>query len=197
MYLSPAPLYHAAPLRFNMAVHRLGGTAIVMERFDPAQALELIERHRVTHAQMVPTMFVRMLKLPRSATRYDLSCLRGVIHAAAPCPPESRRQMIDWLGPIIYEYYSATEGTCSPRSTPRSGSRTRAPSAGRCSGTPHILDDDGNELPAGEPGTVWSEGGADFEYHNDPEKTAGARNDARAGRRSATSATSTRTATST
>jgi long-chain acyl-CoA synthetase len=178
VYLSPAPLYHSAPLRFNMAVHRLGGTTVVMDRFDPAWALELIERHGVTHVQMVPTMFIRLLRLTdeeRGAN--DISSLRSVIHAAAPCPPDVKRQMIEWLGPIIEEYYSATEvylltAIDSEDWLAHPGSVGRA-----LVGTPHIVDDDGTELPPGEVGTVWSEGGPQFEYHNAPEKTAGSRDE--------------------
>jgi long-chain acyl-CoA synthetase len=178
VYLSPAPLYHAAPLRFCMAVHRFGGTCVVMERFDARAALELVERHRVTHTQMVPTMFIRMLKLPREEReRFDLSSLRAVIHAAAPCPPPVKQAMIEWLGPIVHEYYSSTEAPLftvitSEEALERPGSVGRA-----ILGEPHILDDDGNELPPGEAGTIWSAGGIEFAYHNDPEKTAAARND--------------------
>ena len=175
VYLSPAPLYHSAPLRFNMCVHRLGGTTIVMDRFDAACTLELIERHRVTHTQMVPTMFVRLLRLPSRAA--DLSSLRAVIHAAAPCPPDVKAAMIDWLGPIVYEYYSATEVYLLTAIDSEDWLAHRGSVGKALLGTPHILDDDGNELAAGEPGTVWSEGGAGFEYHNDPEKTAGSRNE--------------------
>ena len=176
VYLSPAPLYHSAPLRFNMAVHRLGGTTVVMDRFDPAWALDLIERHGVTHVQMVPTMFIRLLRLSEEERgAHDISTLRSVIHAAAPCPPDVKRQMIEWLGPIIEEYYSATEvylltaiGSDDWLAHPGSVGRALV-------GTPHIVDDDGTELPAGEVGTVWSEGGPQFEYHNAPEKTADSR----------------------
>ena len=176
VYLSPAPLYHSAPLRFNMAVHRLGGTTIVMDRFDPEWALELIERHRVTHVQMVPTMFIRLLRLSEEErAAHDISSLRSVIHAAAPCPPDVKRQMIEWLGPIVEEYYSATEvylltAIDSEDWLAHPGSVGRA-----LVGTPHIVDDDGNELPVGEVGAVWSEGGPQFEYHNAPEKTADSR----------------------
>jgi fatty-acyl-CoA synthase len=178
VYLSPAPLYHSAPLRFNMAVHRLGGTTIVMKNFDAASALELIERYKVTHVQMVPTMFIRMLRLPeKERLRHDLSSLRAVIHAAAPCPVDVKREMIEWLGPIIYEYYSATElylltAIDSEEWLAHPGSVGRAHV-----GTPHVLDDEGNELPPGEAGTIWSEGGLSFEYHNAPEKTAESRNE--------------------
>ncbi|WP_072809228.1 AMP-binding protein [Rhodococcus zopfii] len=178
VYLSPAPLYHAAPLRFTMTVHRYGGTAIVMERFDPERALELVERYRVTHTQMVPTMFIRMLKLPdEQRTGHDVSSLQVVIHAAAPCPPDTKRAMIDWLGPIIHEYYSSTENSLfttldSHEWLAHPGSVGRA-----ILGVPHILDESGNELPPGESGTIWSEGGLLFEYLNDPAKTAESRND--------------------
>ena len=111
VYLSPAPLYHAAPLQFCIAVHRFGGTAVVLEHFDPEACLAAIERYRVTHAQFVPTMFVRMLKLPEEVrAKYDVSSLQIAIHAAAPCPVEIKRRMIEWWGPIIFEYYSSTEG---------------------------------------------------------------------------------------
>jgi long-chain acyl-CoA synthetase len=178
VYLSPAPLYHSAPLRFNMAVQRLGGTTVVMDKFEPEWLLELIEKHRITHIQMVPTMFVRLLRLPEEErNRYDLSSLQVIVHAAAPCPKEIKAQMLDWLGPIIYEYYSATEIYLLTAIDPEEW-LAHPGSVGRSMlGTPHILDDDGDELPPGEPGTVWSEGGPQFEYHNDPAKTAESRND--------------------
>ncbi|MGW0043392.1 AMP-binding protein [Rhodococcus sp. NPDC003348] len=178
VYLSPAPLYHAAPLRFNMTVHRHGGTSIVMERFDAERALELIERYRVTHTQMVPTMFIRMLKLPDvQRTGHDVSSLRVVIHAAAPCPPDTKRAMIDWLGPIVHEYYSSTENCLFTALDSREW-LAHPGSVGRpLLGAAHIVDETGQELPAGEPGTIWSEGGLQFEYLNDPEKTAASRND--------------------
>ncbi len=173
VYLSPAPLYHSAPLRFNMVVQRLGGTCIVMERFDPLEALRLVEHHRVTHTQMVPTMFVRLLQQPRD--RFDLSSLRCVVHAAAPCPVEIKAQMIEWLGPIVQEYYSSTEVHLFTAISAEEW-LTHKGSVGRALlGIPHILDDEFNELPAGETGTVWSQDGPQFEYHNDPEKTAGSR----------------------
>lgn len=177
VYLSPAPLYHSAPLRFNMAVHRLGGTTIVMDRFDAAWTLELIERHAVTHAQMVPTMFIRLLRLSeQERLRHDRSSLRALIHAAAPCPIDVKRAMIEWLGPIVYEYYSSTEiylftAIDSAEALAHPGSVGRAQI-----GRPHVLDDDGHELRPGRPGTIWSEGGPRFEYHHAPEKTAESHN---------------------
>lgn len=178
VYLSPAPLYHAAPLRFTMTVHRHGGTAVIMERFDPTAALELIERYRVTHTQMVPTMFIRMLKLPeKQRLSHDVSSLRTVIHAAAPCPPETKRAMIDWLGPIVDEYYSSTEN-CLFTTITAAEWLAHPGSVGRAVlGTPHICDENGAELPPGETGTIWSEGGLAFEYLNDPDKTAASRNE--------------------
>ncbi|MEJ5254918.1 MAG: AMP-binding protein [Acidimicrobiales bacterium] len=176
VYLSPAPLYHAAPLRFTMSVHQLGGTAVVMEHFDAEEALALIERYRVTHSQWVPTMFVRMLKLaPDVRARYDLSSLRVAIHAAAPCPVPVKEQMIEWWGPIIHEYYAGTEGNgfvyCNSEDwLAHKGSVGKA-----LLGEIHILDEDGNELPPGEEGTIYFSGGGEFEYHNDPDKTASSR----------------------
>ncbi|GAA3966577.1 AMP-binding protein [Gordonia caeni] len=178
VYLSPAPLYHAAPLRVAMTVHRYGGTVIVMESFDAQTALELIESHRVTETQMVPTMLLRILKLPVEQRRErDLSSLRCVIHAAAPMPVEAKRELIDWLGPIVREFYSATENYLfteldSAEWLAHPGSVGRA-----VSGTPHILDDAGTEVPVGETGTIWSSGGLWFEYLHDPEKTATSRNE--------------------
>jgi long-chain acyl-CoA synthetase len=176
VYLSPAPLYHSAPLKFTMAVHRLGRTVVVMEHFDPLEYLKLIEQHRVTHSQVVPTMFVRLLKLPEAdRRRYDLSSLRAVIHAAAPCPVPVKEQMIGWLGPVIHEYYAGTEGNgfCAIDSADWLAHRG---SVGRALlGTIHILDDDGVELPAGEAGVIYFGGGPVFGYHNDPDKTAASR----------------------
>ncbi len=176
IYLSPSPLYHAAPLRWCMTMHRLGATVIVMEHFDPEQALVLIERYRVTHAQFVPTHFVRMLKLPDEVrTRYDHSSLKVVFHAAAPCPIPVKQAMIDWWGPIISEYYAGSEGIGmthirSDEWLERPGSVGKA-----ILGILHICDDDGNELPVGGEGTVYFESPNRFEYHNDPEKTAESR----------------------
>src|SRR6476469_3000949 len=154
VYLSPAPLYHAAPLRFCMATHEVGGTVIVMEHFDPEQALALIERYRATHSQWVPTMFVRMLKLPEEVrARYDVSSLQVAVHAAAPCPVPVKRKMIEWWGPILQEYYAATEAAgvtliSSEDWLERPGSVGRAGL-----GILHVCDEaseDQEELPVGE-----------------------------------------------
>ncbi len=171
-YLSPAPLYHAAPLRYCMAAHRFGGTVIVMERFEPEAYLAAIERHRATHSQLVPTMFVRLLKLPHAArTAHDLSSLKVAIHAAAPCPVDVKHAMIDWWGPIIHEYFSATEGAGftaldSPEWLKRPGSVGRS-----LLGEIRILGDD-ELVPPGQTGRVYFHGGPGFSYHNDEAKTA-------------------------
>ncbi|HMC40120.1 MAG TPA: acyl-CoA synthetase [Acidimicrobiales bacterium] len=178
VYLCPAPLYHAAPIAWSLGAQRLGGTVVVMDRFDPLETLRLIEAYRVTHVQMVPTMFVRLLKLPEEdRNRYDLSSLRYVIHAAAPCPVEVKAQMLDWWGPVIHEYYSSSEGAGFTMIGPEDW-RAHPGSVGPAMGGQiHILDEKGAELPAGEIGTVWFEGAPRFEYHNDPAKTADAFND--------------------
>ncbi len=179
VYLSPAPLYHAAPLRYNMGVLRLGGTSIVMERFDPEASLAHLEKYRTSHSQWVPTMFVRMLKLPQEVReRYDVSSMKFAIHAAAPCPVQIKQQMIDWWGPVIYEYYAGTEanGFCSIDSHEWLAHRG---SVGRALvGELHIMDedDDVRELPPGQDGTIYFSDGPEFEYHNDPEKTAASKN---------------------
>lgn len=178
VYLCPAPLYHAAPLRFCGVVKSVGGTVVLMDRFDAEEALRLIEEYRVTHSQWVPTMFVRMLKLPEETrAKYDLSSLTHAIHAAAPCPPEVKRRMIEWWGPVIHEYYSATEGMGitfinSEEALERPGSVGRD----GLKGIAHICDDEGRELPTGEIGTIyWQQDEGSFSYHGDPEKTASVR----------------------
>lgn len=176
VYLSPAPLYHAAPLRFNVVVHRLGGTSIVMEHFDPEHFLRLVEQHRITHSQTVPTMFVRMLKLPESVrNRYDVSSLKCVFHAAAPCPIEVKRGMIDWFGPIIHEYYAGSEGNGFVYCNSEQWLAHEGTVGQALSGILHVLDDDGNELGPNETGTIYFESPAEFQYHNDPEKTRASR----------------------
>jgi long-chain acyl-CoA synthetase len=177
VYLSPAPLYHSAPLVYSMTMHRVGAAVVVMERFDPRQCLELIERHRVTHAQFVPTMFVRMLRLPAAEReRYDTSSLKVVLHAAAPCPVAVKRQMLDWWGPIINEYYAGTEDIGSTFITAQEW-LAHPGSVGRPATECHIVGEDGEELPPGQPGVVYFAGGRPFEYHNDPAKTASISND--------------------
>jgi long-chain acyl-CoA synthetase len=172
-YLSPAPLYHAAPLRYCMSVHKFGGTVVVMEKFDPEAYLALVEKHHITHSQLVPTMFVRMLKLPDDVrARYDLSSLKVAIHAAAPCPVDVKHAMIAWWGPVIFEYYSATEGAGFTAISPQEW-LARPGSVGKSIlGEIRVLDDDGNRLGPNEVGRIFFHGGGSFSYHNDPEKTA-------------------------
>ena len=176
IYLSPAPLYHAAPFGYCMRTLALGGQIVMMQRFDPELSLKYIEHYRVTHSQWVPTMFVRMLKLPQEARhRYDLSSHRCALHAAAPCPVEIKQQMMTWWGPILWEYYAGTE---------RNGSTVIGPeewlahpgSVGKAhSGVLHICDEDGTEQKPGDEGMIYFEQPTmAFEYHNAPEKTLSA-----------------------
>ncbi|MBT4210273.1 MAG: AMP-binding protein [Porticoccaceae bacterium] len=172
VYLSPAPLYHAAPLRYNLVTLLFGGTSVVMEDFNEEEALRLIEKHQITHSQWVPTMFVKMLKLPEETrTKYDISSLQVAIHAAAPCPIEIKEKMIDWWGSVIFEYYAGSEGNgfCAINSDEwlaHKGSVGKA-----MVGVLHICDDDGNEVAIGEAGTIYFADGPVFEYYNDPDKT--------------------------
>ncbi len=178
VYLSPAPLYHSAPLRYCMQFLRLGATVVVMERFDAEGALAAIERHRVTHSQWVPTMFVRMLKLPpETRARYDLSSLEVAVHAAAPCPIAVKEQMMDWWGPILHEYYAGTEGNGFCYASPQDWLAHKGTVGKAVTAALHIVDEQGNELPVGEEGGVYfgGDGIQSFEYHNDPEKTAAGR----------------------
>src|SRR5690606_20355677 len=151
VYLSPAPLYHAAPLRYTLRTLDVGGSAIIMSRFDPELALALIDRHQVTHSQWVPTMLGRLLKLPDEVKRqYQLSSHRVAIHAAAPCPVPLKQGMLDWWGDILLEYYAGSEG-CGTTLIDSVQWRAKPGSVGRAvSGQLHIVDDDGEELPAGE-----------------------------------------------
>ena len=177
VYLSPAPLYHAAPLRFNMMATILGGTSIIMESFDAEQFLKLVERHKVTQSQLVPTMFVRMLKLPDEVrSRYDVSSLRGAIHAAAPCPVEVKAKMIEWWGPILIEYYAGSEGNGVTVSTSQDWLTHRGTVGRAVVGKVKILDENDREQPVGEVGTVYFADAPVFTYHNDPDKTARAYN---------------------
>jgi acyl-CoA synthetase (AMP-forming)/AMP-acid ligase II len=176
VYLSPAPLYHGAPIRFTLRTLDSGGTVVVMKKFDAEQALAAIEHYRVTHSQWVPTMFFRLLALPpETRGRYDLSSHRCAIHAAAPCPPEIKEQMIAWWGPIIWEYYAGSERNGATCISTRDWLGHRGSVGRACIGTIHILDDDKNELDPGEVGDVYFDGPS-FVYHNDPEKTANSRN---------------------
>ena len=178
IYLSPAPLYHAAPLGWCSTVHRLGGTVVIMDKFTPEGALAAIEKYRVTDSQWVPTHFVRMLKLPEEErSRYDLSSHRRAIHAAAPCPVPIKQAMIDWWGPIIQEYYAGSEGI--GMSLVKSEDWLAKPgTVGRMLyGKAHVCGPDGSELPPGETGLLFFENDKLPTYHKDPGKTAEAMND--------------------
>jgi len=176
IYLSPAPLYHAAPLRYSMSVQRGGGTVIVMEHFDAEAALKYIEQYRASASQWVPTMFVRMLKLPDDVRlKYDVSSMKSAIHAAAPCPVDIKRRMIEWWGPVIHEYYAGTEGNgfCYV------GSADWLAHPGTVGkpvlGEIHICGENGEEMPVGDEGVIYFAGATTFQYHNDPKKTAESR----------------------
>ncbi|HSW16943.1 MAG TPA: AMP-binding protein [Ramlibacter sp.] len=172
-YLSTAPLYHAAPLRFALAVTAGGGTVHVMERFDAAGALDLIEREGITHSQWVPDMFRRLLALSDARRRvFHAPAHRAAIHGAAPCPADIKQAMIKWWGPILLEYYSGTEGVGltlidSRESLQRPGSVGRARK-----GELHIVDESGVDVPAGSEGLVCFSGVAPFAYYKAPDKTA-------------------------
>jgi len=173
VYLSPAPLYHSAPQAAVSLTMRFGGTAVIMERFDPASYLALIERYQVSHTQLVPTMFSRMLKLPEEDRGgHDLSSLEIAIHAAAPCPVQVKEQMIEWWGPIIHEYYGATEGLGFTACNTEEWLAHRGSVGKVMLGELHILDDDMQPMPDGQPGTIWFKTATEFEYHNDVEKTS-------------------------
>ena len=172
VYLSPAPLYHAAPLRFTMGVNYLGGTNIIMENFDAESSLKFIEKYSVSMSQWVPTMFVKMFKLPDDIrNKYDLSSHKCAIHAAAPCPIKIKKMMIEWWGPIIHEFYAGSEGNgfiaCNSEEWLAHEGTVGKPIVG----IPHICNDEGEELPIGEEGTIWFEVDSDFKYHKDEEKT--------------------------
>jgi long-chain acyl-CoA synthetase len=158
-------------------VQALGGTVVLMERFDAEKALAVIEKYRITVTQMVPTMFVRMLQLPDAIRNaFDVSSLRMAVHAAAPCPPEVKDAMIGWWGPTLIEYYGATEQHGITVITTTEWQNKRGSVGKAALGVLHICDDQGNELSPGTVGTVYFERDiVPFEYHNDPEKTASAR----------------------
>lgn len=176
VYLSPAPLYHTAPSVWSMQAQAGGITTVVLEKFDAEGALDAIQKYRVTHGQFVPVMFTRMLKLPEQVRlSYDVSSLQRVMHAAAPCPVEIKKQMIDWWGPIVDEYYASSEAIGATLISADEWLAHPGSVGKAMTGVVHILDEDGNELPAGQAGEIFFEGGADFEYLNDSAKTASSR----------------------
>lgn len=172
IFLSPAPLYHAAPLRMSMMTVMYGGTAIIMEKFDAEETLALIERHKVSHAQFVPTMFVRMLKLPEDQRlAHDVSSLKVAFHAAAPCPVEIKARMIEWWGPILIEFYAGSEANGVTLTTSQDWSRHPGTVGKSLVGRIVVVDPNGEELPTSEIGAVYFDSGIEFQYRNDPEKT--------------------------
>jgi long-chain acyl-CoA synthetase len=176
VYLSPAPLYHSAPYASVALSIRLGATSVIMEHFDAAQFLDLVGRYRVTHSQMVPTMFSRLLKLPEEVRRAaDVSSLECIVHAAAPCPIPVKEQMIEWWGPILVEYYAATEGNGLTYCTSADWLAHKGTVGKALVGELAIMGDDGEPCPPGTPGVVWFRGATNFEYFNDPVKTAESR----------------------
>ncbi len=177
IYLCPAPLYHAAPLRWSMAVHKIGGTVVLMKKFDPEAALSYIERYKITCSQWVPTHFVRMLKLPPDVrSKYNLSTLNCAIHAAAPCPVPVKEAMINWWGPVVEEYYGGSEGNGLTHVGSEAWMAHKGTVGKAVYGILHVCDDDGNDVPLRTEGLIYFEGASNFEYHGDPEKTASTRN---------------------
>ena len=176
IYLSPAPLYHAAPLGFTMSALRNGIQVVVMAHFEEEFALQCIGKYRATHSQWVPTMFVRMLKLaPEVRQKYDVSSLKCAIHAAAPCPIPIKEQMIEWWGEVLYEYYAGTEGNGFIQLNSAEWLQHKGSVGKPLNCELHVCDDEGNEVPVGESGTIYMGGGPEFEYHKDASKTAGSR----------------------
>jgi long-chain acyl-CoA synthetase len=178
VYLSPAPLYHTAPCMWTICAQAMGATVVVMQKFDPELALEAIQRYQITSGQFVPAMFVRMLKLPEAVRNsYDISSLHRVVHAAAPCPVDIKKQMIDWWGPKIDEYYSSSEGAGATFITAEDWLKHPGSVGKPLLGIAHVLDEDGNDLPSGQADQIFFDMGglAQFVYHKDPEKTAESR----------------------
>lgn len=178
VYLSPAPMYHAAPLNWCLAILRLGGSLITLKKFEPESFLANIERYGVTHTQLVPTMFVRLLSLPDDIRlKYDLSSLKVAVHAAAPCAPEIKHQMLNWWGMIIHEYYGGSESNGVTALGPQEWIDHPGSVGKVVLGNLHICDEQGNELGPNKTGTVYFSGLPDFEYYKDPVKTREAYNE--------------------
>lgn len=170
----PGPLYHSAPNAFGLRAGRLGGLLVLMPRFDAEEFLALIERYRIDTIFMVPTMFIRLMKLPEAIRKkYDVSSLRHIIHAAAPCPADVKRAMIEWWGPVIYEFYGSTESSAVTFATSEDALK-KPGTVGKISPGAELrfIGDDGRVLPAGEIGEIYSRMAqlSDFTYHNKPEK---------------------------
>ncbi len=177
IYLSPAPLYHAAPLAFCTVTLTMGGTVVLMKKFDAEKSLALIDQYKASHSQWVPTMFIRMLKHPNDIRkRYSMSSMKFAIHAAAPCPVEIKEEMIKWWGPIIFEYYGASEGNTLVMITSEEWLSHKGSVGKSYLGKIHILNDDGEEMPIGEPGLIFIEGGVEFKYFKEKQKTNESRN---------------------
>ena len=180
--LCAGPAYHAAPLAFDVRSAMAQGNPLVfLDRWDSEGVLKVVEKHRVTRAHLVPIMFQRLLALPDEVkARYDISSLNYIVHGAAPCPPEVKKAMIDWVGPILNEYYAGSEGgagfiVSSQEWLDKPGTVGRLPAPDALK----ILDDEGNEVPKGQPGTLYFKVSpiAPFEYYKDPAKTAAAHKD--------------------
>jgi long-chain acyl-CoA synthetase len=172
----PGPLYHSAPNSFGIRAGKLGGALVLMPRFEAEEFLELIERFGIDTIFMVPTMFIRLMKLPEEVRRkYDVSSLRHIIHAAAPCPADVKRAMIEWWGPVIYEFYGSTESSAVTFATSEDALK-KPGTVGKISPGAELrfIGEDGRVLGVGEIGEIYSRmaGMADFTYHNKPEKRA-------------------------
>jgi long-chain acyl-CoA synthetase len=178
VYLSPAPLYHAAPLRWSMTIHKIGGTVVMMKKFDPEGALAAIEKYKVTCGQYVPTHFIRMLKLPEDVrSKYDLSTIDCAVHAAAPCPIPVKEAMIAWWGPVLEEYYAGSEGNGMTFISSKEWLEHKGSVGKAVLGILHVMADDcETEVPARTEGAIYFESENVFEYHGDAEKTASTRN---------------------
>ncbi|ALG12645.1 acyl-CoA synthetase [Kibdelosporangium phytohabitans] len=177
VHICGSPLYHTAVLNFAGISIQMGHTVVLMEKWDPEEMLRLIQEHKVTHSHMVPTQFHRLLALPEEVrSRYDVSSLRVMIHGAAPCPLETKRRMLDWWGPVVVEYYAATEGGGTSISAEEWLRKPGSVGKAWPGSVVRVLDDDGNDMPVDEPGLVYMKMGAStFEYHKDKAKTLAAR----------------------
>jgi long-chain acyl-CoA synthetase len=174
--LLPGPLYHSAPNAFALRAGRLGGVLVMMPRFDPEEFLRVVQDEKIDTIFMVPTMFIRLMKLPEDVRKkYDMSSLRHIIHAAAPCPADVKTAMIDWWGPVIYEFYGSTESGAVTFANSEDALKKPGTVGKIASGAElRFLGDDGEILPQGEIGEIYSRisGNPDFTYHNKPEKRA-------------------------